>query len=75
MTFAESFGDTFPEKSDPRSTNPLVLGFCLMRLLAGDVHPTDIPLLRNPNLRSMCINALGKLVNQPWVRNMSFLHF
>lgn len=73
MAFAEALGDTYPEKSDPRSANPLMLGFCLMRLLAGDVHLADIPLLRNINLRAQCINAFSSLVTQPWVSNPEFL--
>jgi hypothetical protein len=73
MAFSEAYSATFPEKLDPRSANPLILGFCLMRLLAGDVHPADIALLRNPNLRTLCINALGQLVAQPWVRKTSSL--
>ena len=75
MTFAEAYRDTFPEKVDPRSANPLILGFFLMRLLAGDVHPADIALLRNANLRSLCLNGLGTLVGQPWVRKASFLRY
>jgi hypothetical protein len=74
MAFSEAYSNTFPEKLDPRSANPLILGFCLMRLLAGDVHPSDIALLRNPNLRKLCTNALGILVAQPWVRKTSFLN-
>ena len=73
MTFAETYSDTFPEKVDPRSANSLILGFCLMRLLAGDVHPADIALSRNPNLRSLCMRGLGALVGQPWVGRRPFL--
>lgn len=72
MAFAEAYGDTYPERPDPRSANPLMLAFCLMRLLAGDVHLADIPLLRNINLRAQCINALSSLVTQPWVSNPQF---
>jgi hypothetical protein len=74
MAFSEAYSYTFPENLDHRSANPLILGFCLMRLLAGDVHPADIVLLRNPNLRKLCTNALGKLVTQPWVSKTSFLN-
>jgi hypothetical protein len=75
MTFVEAYSDTFPEKVDPRSANPLILGFCLMRLLAGDVHPADIALFKNVNLRSLCMNGFGALVGQPWVRKTSFLNY
>ncbi|KAF2502451.1 hypothetical protein BU16DRAFT_576457 [Lophium mytilinum] len=66
LSFAAALADTYPEKSDPRSANPLVLGFCFMRLLAGDVHLSDIPLLQNINLRSLCLIAFRDLVSQAW---------
>jgi hypothetical protein len=74
MSFAEAYSETYPQKADPRSANPFVLSFCLMRLLAGDVHPAEIPLLKNPNLRSLCLNGLGQLVAQPWVRKLCSRH-
>jgi hypothetical protein len=73
MAFAEAFGDRYPENPDSRSANPLMLGFCLMRLLAGDVHPADIPLLRNINLYEHCSKAFSSLVMQPWVSNRELI--
>ncbi len=67
LAFAAAYGDTYPEKPDARSANPLMLGFCLMRLLAGDVHLADIPLLRSMKLREQCMKAFSSLVAQPWV--------
>lgn len=67
MAFAEAFGDTFPETPDPRSASPLMLGFCMMRLLAGDAHLSGMPFWRNINLRALCITAIGSLIGQPWV--------
>jgi hypothetical protein len=44
LAFAEAYSDAYPQRPDKRSANRLILGFCLMRLLAGDVHLGDIPL-------------------------------
>jgi hypothetical protein len=73
LAYAEAYGDTYPEQPDARSANPLMLGFCLIRLLAGDVHLTDIPLLRSINLREQCMKAFSSLVTRPWVCNTEFI--
>ncbi|OCK79012.1 hypothetical protein K432DRAFT_435624 [Lepidopterella palustris CBS 459.81] len=66
IEFTDALADTYPQKSDPRSANPLMFGLCVMRLLAGDVHLADIPLLRNIHLRQQCLAAFSNLVMQPW---------
>lgn len=77
LAFAEAYADTYPEEPDARYANPLMLGFCLMRLLAGDVHLADIPLLRSMNLRKQSMKGFSSLFTRSWVRNTEFMiaHF
>ena len=75
LKYAEKYADTFPNLPDRRASNPLMLAMCFMRLLAGDVHLTDISLVANVNLRNMCITAFHSLVEAPWVRMIASRYY
>ncbi|KAF2786516.1 HET-domain-containing protein, partial [Melanomma pulvis-pyrius CBS 109.77] len=66
LKYARAYADTYPDLPDGRPENHLVLAMCLMRLLAGDVHLEEIPLLGNVNIQRACIAAFQGLILQPW---------
>lgn len=67
LAHAQNYADRFPEPPRP-DFEPLDLLVCLLRLLAGHVHLSDIPLLKNNNILKESMTALNFLVVQPWVR-------
>lgn len=64
----EKVGAFGVEANDSKSAqaNKHLLGFCLLRLLAGDIHPTEIPLLTDRSLRPFALQAFG-LIKKAWV--------
>jgi hypothetical protein len=54
------------------SAKRILLALCFLRLLAGDVHPLSIPLLRNPSLRSITTQAIADLNLCQWASLTNF---
>jgi hypothetical protein len=51
----------------PSSGKRILLAFCFLRLLAGDVHPLSTPLLSNASLRGITMKAVEELGLCQWV--------
>ncbi|KAH7347015.1 heterokaryon incompatibility protein-domain-containing protein, partial [Pyrenochaeta sp. MPI-SDFR-AT-0127] len=66
MKYGQAYADTYPDLPDKRTSNPLMMAMCFIRLLAGDVHLKDISLLKNSNIQRECLIAFQSIVMQPW---------
>jgi len=67
LQYAQAYADTYPDLPDHRTSNTLMLAMCFIRMLAGDVHLRDIPILGNINMLNLCMMAFRNLTAQPWV--------
>ncbi|KAF1996615.1 hypothetical protein P154DRAFT_498258 [Amniculicola lignicola CBS 123094] len=67
LKYVKAYANSYPDLPENRPPNRLLMAICFLRLLAGDVHLKDMPMLNHVHIQKLCLAAFGNLVKQPWV--------
>jgi hypothetical protein len=67
LDYVQEYADTLPHLVKHTGVSSEILAMCFIRLLAGDVHLSENPLLRNRHMVDECLRIIDEIMRKPWV--------